>query len=341
MSLQRNSIRGKKPLPRQKIAFQFSSDESSSSYDESSIELLTNKKDASSLYSYSSSESDSSKYSSSSNSGLKSNDKLFHIDDKSEKQNHSNNQNHPSHFPNKNTAKNVNNENEKEVQKIGGKYKIPKIESEPAISHVPPVQTSTLRMLDRYRIQTPRALSNFKIPAMSARVMNYTLFRKTVWKKSAKKKYFQLTDSGNVLAGAQYSSSKVIEISNNHGLIAEVDIVSKKGPFILRIGDEEKLEIVSGAGRSITVNFVIEEDSKFPYTKLISPPNACDDVTKAFGSRHAIQSVKNCKLCKENQKDEVVAVRKTKNNVLSIDALQEIPLIYCMAIGLFMFISKP
>ena len=202
-------------------------------------------------------------------------------------------------------------------------------------------QPSSLRLLDRYKDKAKAPLASL-FPA-SERVMNYSLFRKHIWKKSIRRKYFQLANSNEVLIGGKYSSLKLVELSNSLGIIGEIDIEQNNPPkrkWTLRIGNEKVLQIASGAGNFIQVDFEKNENSNYPYSKLVSLQGACDDLIKAFGnSRHAVKSIKNCKLCDENGK-EIVAVRKTKKDLLLIDAKQNVSVIAVMAIGVFMFTNK-
>lgn len=198
----------------------------------------------------------------------------------------------------------------------------------------PPQAASTLRLLDRYKNTTSRFSQFF-----GDQTVTYTLYRKKIWKKSAKRKLFQLTDSGDVIAGAECISSKLIEISNDRGLISEMDIKShSNGPFILRMGTEKRLEITS-SNHQIKVEFSrTDEESTFPYSILISKTAEFLE-EGSFGNRPAIKSVKNCKLCNETGK-EIVSVRKIKKNALAIDAKKNISFVSIMAIGLFMFLHK-
>lgn len=210
----------------------------------------------------------------------------------------------------------------------------------PATSSLPtlaskPQAASTLRLLDRYKNTTSKFSQFF-----GDQTITYTLYRKKIWKKSAKRKLFQLTDSGNVIAGAECISSKLIEISNDRGLISEMDIKSySTGPFILRMGNEKRLEITASSSRQIKVEFSrTDEESTFPYTVLIS--QAASTLEEgSFGNRPAIKSIKNCKLCNDVGK-EIVSVRKIKKNALAIDAKKNISFVSVMAIGLFMFLHK-
>ena len=173
------------------------------------------------------------------------------------------------------------------------------------------------------------------------RTINYCLFRKKVWKKSSHRKLFQLTDSGTVLAGAELVSSKLIEISNNLGQVSSVEIKStSKGPFTLRIGNDKLMDIYASSKRAITLQFYRDEDSKFPYSTLLSPAGSCEDLKKAFGDRKVIKSVKNCKLLDTDGK-EIIAIRKIQKDALSIDAKRNISFLSCMTVGLFMFLSRP
>ncbi|KAK8870648.1 hypothetical protein M9Y10_008535 [Tritrichomonas musculus] len=198
-----------------------------------------------------------------------------------------------------------------------------------------PPAASSLRLLDRYK-NTTNKFSQF----FGDQTVTYILYRKKIWKKSAKRKLFQLADSGNVIAGAECVTSKLIEISNDRGLISEMDIKSYSGgPFVLRMGNDKRLEISISSNRQIIVEFVrTDEESTFPYTTLISqPPSTLEN--NSFGNRPVIKSVKNCKLCNETGK-EIVSVRKIKKNALAIDAKKNISFVSVMAIGLFMFLYK-
>ncbi|OHT11788.1 hypothetical protein TRFO_18684 [Tritrichomonas foetus] len=209
----------------------------------------------------------------------------------------------------------------------------------PTIPPVDPIPKSNLRMLDRYRTATPRVMSRLQFPIFSERVVTYSLFRKSHYKNGIKRKYYQLTENGNVVAGASMPSSKLFEINNMNGLIAEIDVESSKGPFIMRLGNDKIMSVSGGPGRMVKCEFFDNDDSKPPYHLLISKARACMDTSKAFGSRRAIQSIKNCKLCDSDEK-EIIAVRKIRKNVLEIDAKYNISFVSCMVVGLFMF-SKP
>lgn len=209
--------------------------------------------------------------------------------------------------------------------------------SEPAQSErAPVVMTSTLRLLDRYK-----SANKLMLCPPQERTINYCLFRKKIWKKSSHRKLFQLTDSGTVLAGAELVSSKLIEISNNLGQVSSVEITStSKGPFTLRIGNDKLMDIYASSKRAITLQFYRDEDSKFPYSTLLSPAGSCEDLKKAFGDRKVIKSVKNCKLLDTDGK-EIIAIRKIQKDALSIDAKRNISFLSCMTVGLFMFLSRP
>jgi hypothetical protein len=150
-----------------------------------------------------------------------------------------------------------------------------------------------------------------------------------------------MTDSktADVLAGAQFASmtSSVLKVSNARGLVCEVDVNGSS--FVMRIGNDPTLVLRRGPGGSVTAEFAEFDGTVPPYAELVSPPMSGEAMVAAFGTRKAIKSVKNCRLC--NGTEEIVAVRKVQRNGVEIDSKRNVSLVSCFVIGMFMFLTKP
>jgi hypothetical protein len=147
-----------------------------------------------------------------------------------------------------------------------------------------------------------------------------------------------MTDKdGVVLCGAAFASitSSVMRICNDKGLICEIDTGSQ---FRMRLGKDPYLVLSAGKHGDIRAEFLECEGTAPSYRILHSPADSCRDLLRAFGSRRAMESVKNCRLC--NGLVEVVAVRKVRKNTLEIDAKLNISFLSCFGIGIFMFLMK-
>jgi hypothetical protein len=147
-----------------------------------------------------------------------------------------------------------------------------------------------------------------------------------------------LTDSrDDVIAGAEFASlvSSVIKVSNTKGLVCEIDA---KKRFTMRLGHDPYLVLYVEKKGDICARFLVCDGIAPPYALLISPAKSCERIAEAFGDRHAMHSVKNCKLC--DGKEEIVAVRKVRKHTLQIDAKPNISFLSCFVIGIFMFLMK-
>lgn len=204
---------------------------------------------------------------------------------------------------------------------------------------VPALPVSNLRMLDRYLPQSSRSVSKLQIPILSPRTQHFTCFRKHARHGALRRILFQLTSShdNSVIAGAEFASavSKVIEVSNSRGLVCEISL---KDQFTMLLGSDPVMVLTKSAGRAVTAEFIENDGNTPPYQKLYSPPHICDHPATAFGTRKAIQSIKNCKLC--NGEEEVVSVRKVSKNAVEIDAKHNVSFLNCFVIAIFMFLSK-
>lgn len=202
--------------------------------------------------------------------------------------------------------------------------------------------TSSLRMLDRYRNLGQKTSISLQKQELSERRNHYVVHRSHCKRKGLKRKVFQLSDmsDNSVKAGAEFASatSKVLEVSNPRGLVCEVDVL-KRSKFVMRLGSDPVIVIKGSSGRRVEVQFMEVDGIEPPYNMLVSPAHSCDDLKKAFGDRHVIKSVKNCRLCDEGG-NEVVAVRKVSKKSLEIDARADVSFLQCFAIGMFMFLSK-
>jgi hypothetical protein len=192
------------------------------------------------------------------------------------------------------------------------------------------------RFLDRYREW--KTGPSARAEATQSQTIHYSVHRKYVRRSGLKRKLFQMTDkTGVVLCGAEFASltSSVIRVSNDKGLICEIDA---RTHFTMRLGRDPYLVMSVGKDKEIRAEFM-ECDGMMPrYRVLTSPANSCRDLVQAFGSRRTMRSVKNCKLC--NDSVEVVSVRKVRPNTLEIDAKCDVSFLSCFVIGIFMFLRK-
>jgi hypothetical protein len=197
-------------------------------------------------------------------------------------------------------------------------------------------------MLDRYLNPSGSVQSSRLFTPPSEQIVHYMIHRRHTRKKGLKRKLFQLTDAmtSDVLAAAEFASliSSTLEVTNHRGLICEIDVKASKGPFIMRLGMDPVLVVSIGPGGAICSEFRECDGIEPPYPRLFSPAKSCDDVAKAFGSRPAIPSIKNCRLC--STAGEVIAVRKVRKKALAIDARSNVSFLSCFTIGLVMFLLK-
>ncbi|KAH0791814.1 hypothetical protein GPJ56_004308 [Histomonas meleagridis] len=145
--------------------------------------------------------------------------------------------------------------------------------------------------------------------------------------------------AGNVIAGAEFesTSSNIMQISNSRGIICEMNLKTSHKCSVL-IGNETTARITRKDGVVKVEQFEID-GIKPKYPLLISQLNKIGALEDAFGKRRAIKSIKNCKLCDE-ENNEVIAVRKTHRSVLDIDSKYNVSFLTCFVVGIFMFLSK-
>jgi hypothetical protein len=199
------------------------------------------------------------------------------------------------------------------------------------------------RLLDRYLNPGGAVLSSRIFTRPADQIVHYMIHRRHTRKKGLKRKLFQLTNAmtSDVIAAAEFASltSSTLEVTNHRGLVCEIDVKAAKGPFVMRVGMEAVLVISVEAGGAICAEFRDCDGTEPPYPLLHSPAKSCHDVAQAFGSRPAVPSVKNCKLC--SPAGEVVTVRKVRKKALAVDARSNVSFLSCFAIGLVMFLLKP
>jgi hypothetical protein len=207
----------------------------------------------------------------------------------------------------------------------------------------PPRRTTSppTRMFDRYLNRNLSLPSG--VPFVPEQLVHYMVHRRYYRKKGIKRKLFQITDArtSDVLAGAKFASiaSSVLKVSNHRGLVCEVDVKGSSGPFVMRLGIEPYLVLTRGSNNSVTVEFMEFDGTVPPYSQLMSAQTSLDALVATFGTRRAMKSVKNCRLCRGT--DEIIAVRKVQKNRLEIDSKRNVSFLSCFVIGLFMFLSKP
>jgi hypothetical protein len=198
------------------------------------------------------------------------------------------------------------------------------------------------RLFDRYLTHHAGFPSRSRLFYVEQTV-HYMLHRRHSRQKGLKRKLFQLTDAktSDVLAGAKFASltSSVLKVCNSKGLVCEVDVKGSSGPFVMRIGNDPTLVLRRGAGGSVTAEFAEFDGTVPPYAELVSPPMSAEAMITAFGTRRALKSVKNCRLCQGSE--EIVAVRKVHPNSVEIDSRRNLSFVSCFVIGLFMFLTKP
>jgi hypothetical protein len=197
-------------------------------------------------------------------------------------------------------------------------------------------------MFDRYLTRTS-SLIPVSPHFLAQKTLHYIIHRRHHRKKGIKRKLFQMTnaETSDVLAGAEFASvtSSVLKVSNPRGLVCEVDVKGSAGPFVMRLGVDPTLVLTRGRDGSVAAEFARFEGMAPPYERLLCPPMPADEMVAAFGTRRAVTSVKNCRLCEGSV--EIVAVRKVQRNRLEIDARWNVSFLSCFVIGLFMFLSKP
>ena len=202
-------------------------------------------------------------------------------------------------------------------------------------------ENSNLKLLDRYKINTPRASSRLQLSNILTQTRHYKVKRIFEWKNGFKKKKFEIYEllKDQILAFTEINSlfSNLIEVYNSKGLISELISNSEEGTFQMKLGIEKLLEIKIGAGRAIFVNFFEIDGIKPPYESLICPPGSCIDLHYAFGNRFVLPSIKNCKLCFNSE--EIIAIRKVEKDLLEIDSKPNISFLTCFALSIFMFLS--
>jgi hypothetical protein len=202
--------------------------------------------------------------------------------------------------------------------------------------------SSPTRLFDRY-LSRHAGLPSRSQFFFVEQTVHYVFHRRHLRQKGLKRKLFQMTDSktADVLAGAQFASitSSVLKVSNSRGVVCEVDIKGASGPFVMRVGTDPTLVLRRGAGGSVTAEFAEFDGTVPPYAELVSPAMSPEAMVAAFGTRRAVKSVKNCRLCSGNE--EIIAVRKVQRNSVEIDSKRNVSFVSCFVIALFMFLSKP
>ena len=227
------------------------------------------------------------------------------------------------------------NENRREVNQKN--VSIPRIQSIPAVNHPQP-----LRLLDRYRSNTPRASCRLQLIPIEKRINHFKVHREKEWHGATYSRVFSMYSldkpSSNPIAKATFAStfSQEIKVVNPNGLICEID-TDADGKYQMRLGNDVSLSMRKDAGDAIFAEFFAVDGVIPPFKLLTSPPGACVDLKAAFGERKALKSIKNCKLCFNG--DEIVAVRKVSKNDVEVDAKGTISFLACFTIAIFMYVQ--
>ena len=201
----------------------------------------------------------------------------------------------------------------------------------PTPSTIRPAQTSSLRLLDRYRINRASSVS---LSHLSKEQNHYTCSKKGGFGR----KIFQLTDNGNntVVAGAEFTGafSSVMQMANDKGQISEIHVSGKV--FEVKHGIDTCLTISRENGNVVVRAF--ELDGMKPSFDVLVGTNLTD-LEAAFGDRKVMPSVKNCKLC-DPSGQEVISVRKVSNMSLAVDTRFNVSFITGFAVAIYMFLVK-
>ena len=201
----------------------------------------------------------------------------------------------------------------------------------PKPSTVRPAQTSSLRLLDRYRINRTSSVS---LSHLNKEQNHYTCAKKGGFGR----KIFQLTDNGNntVVAGAEFTGafSSVMQMANDKGQISEIHVSGKV--FEVKHGIDTCLTIARENGNVVVRAFELD-GMKPPFDVLVG--TNLTDLEAAFGDRKVMPSVKNCKLC-DPSGQEVISVRKISNMSLAVDTRFNVSFITGFAVAIYMFLVK-
>lgn len=230
------------------------------------------------------------------------------------------------------TLKNISDEEEyeeedeeEEVDKIESD-KIGSSQDEFHINEEEDANNSKLRLLNKYTDKS-RNISMFNLPKQR----QYYYIQRS---KHFGKKLFTLHLKANdaELARAEFASlfSDVINVSNDRGLVCEIEASPQQ--YLLRIGNEVCLSIISTPENKIHLDFA-ETDQFTPPYKVLESSNEVN-----FDDRPYIPSIKNCQIF--NISTEIIAVRKIEKNRLEIDAIYNIYFLSCFALGLYMFLLR-